>query len=311
VLYINFEIPRAFIKQRLQIIAAKTSQPIPENLHIWTLRGQSMDFDTLLQAVQDQIKTHPYTLIILDPIYKLMVGSSENTGSGAGILCHNIERLAESTGAAVIYAHHFTKGNAARKKAIDRMSGSGVFARDADTIITMTEHQEEGCYAVEMTLRNLPPQDSFVVKWDYPVMVSREDLNPADLKENERDQSLNDLEPLLKLLDEKALTVGDWEKAAKNEGYSRATFYRMKKKLELEKRVQFNQKDKTCSREPEEKAQVEGSVPNHNETGETFETGETIETFETTEAADGNKLVGGQIIKPSAAIDHPVNEKQN
>jgi hypothetical protein len=40
---------------------------------------------------------------------------------------------------------------------MDRMSGSGVFARDADTILTLTEHEVEGCFAVEMNLRNLPP----------------------------------------------------------------------------------------------------------------------------------------------------------
>ena len=93
-----------------------------------------------------------------------------------------IERLEERTGAAVLYAHHFTKGNAANKKAIDRMSGSGVFARDADTIITLTEHVEDGCYVLETTLRNFPPQPPFVIQWEFPIFVERPDLDPADLK---------------------------------------------------------------------------------------------------------------------------------
>jgi len=31
-------------------------------------------------------------------------------------------------------------------------------------------------------LRNFPDQSSFVVQFDYPVMVEREDLDPEDLK---------------------------------------------------------------------------------------------------------------------------------
>jgi hypothetical protein len=81
--------------------------------------------------------------------------------------------------------HHFTKGNASRKKPIDRMSGSGVFARDADTIITLTEHVEDGCYTLETTLRNFPPQAPFVVEWQFPLMVERPDLDPADFKGSE------------------------------------------------------------------------------------------------------------------------------
>src|SRR5208337_2754717 len=101
------------------------------------------------------------------PIYKLMAGRSENMAGGVGALVQQIDRLVEKTGAAVVYAHHYTKGNAAKKKTIDRMSGSGVFARDADTIITLTEHEEEGCYVLETTLRNLAPQPPFVVQWRY------------------------------------------------------------------------------------------------------------------------------------------------
>jgi hypothetical protein len=121
-----------------------------------------------------------------------------------------------------------------------RVSGSGVFARDADTIITLTEHEEEGCYAVEMTLRNLPPQPAFVVEWDFPVMVERRDLDPADLKRTD-DVQEDDLEPLVELLDEKPLTTGEWQAAAERDGYSRATFYRMKQKLVAAKRVTTDQ----------------------------------------------------------------------
>ena len=40
--------------------------------------------------------------------------------------------VAVQTGAAIALVHHFAKGNATRKRAQDRLSGNGVFARDPD-----------------------------------------------------------------------------------------------------------------------------------------------------------------------------------
>lgn len=249
VLFINFEIHRAFIQQRLRTLTTGKGLADLSHLSVWTLRGQAADFDTLLDEITARIQNERYSLIILDPLYKLMIGRSENTADGVNSLCQSIERLVAETGAAVMYAHHYTKGNASKKKAMDRMSGSGVFARDADTIITLTEHQEEGCYAVETALRNLPPQPSFVVQWTYPVMVERPDLDPADLKGVSGDHAQNDdLEFVLGLLDDGPLTTADWQKAAEVEGYSRATFFRKKQGLETGNRVAFDPETKTWTR---------------------------------------------------------------
>ena len=183
VLFVNLEIHRAFLKQRLQMAVDRKGLSNIDNLDIWTLRGQSADVESLLESLIDQAEDGAYDLIILDPIYKLMIGRTENSSSGVGVLCHHIEQIMVKTGAAVVFAHHFTKGNQSGKKAMDRMSGSGVFARDADTIITLTEHaKEEDCYNVEMSLRNQPPQVSFVVEWKFPLMLERTDLQP-DLDE--------------------------------------------------------------------------------------------------------------------------------
>jgi|ERR1035438_1495155 hypothetical protein len=74
-----------------------------DNLHIWTLRGASANPEELLERIIDETRADHYALIMLDPIYKLMVGRSENMAGGVGALCHNVERLVEQTGAAVIY----------------------------------------------------------------------------------------------------------------------------------------------------------------------------------------------------------------
>ena len=69
--------------------------------------------------------------------------------------------------AAIVIAHHFAKGDSTVKNAIDRMSGAGAWARDPDSLVVMTPHEEDGCFTVSTTVRNLPQVDEFVVEWVY------------------------------------------------------------------------------------------------------------------------------------------------
>lgn len=245
-LKVNFEIRPEFMADRIEVIQKHGNHSDLGDLHVWNLRGVTVDFEQLTEAIIERARTENYSIIILDPIYKTMVGRSENSASTVGILCKQIDRIIEATGAAVIFAHHYTKGNAAKKNQMDRMSGSGVFARDADSIVTLTEHQQKNCYVVEMTLRNLAPQPPFVVEWQFPVMVERPDLSPMDLKTEEAVDE-DDYEPLVCLLDESPLTVAEWMESAMEIGYSRASFFRDKAVLVQQKRVQVSE-DKFWSR---------------------------------------------------------------
>lgn len=244
VLFINFEIQPAFIRDRLTAVMKRRGLNDAGDLHFWNLRGKTADFEALAWNIIKQVEGKGYALIVLDPIYKAMTGRSENMAGGVGALCDQIERIVEKSGAAVVYSHHFTKGNAAKKKSIDRMSGSGVFARDADTIITLTEHEEPDCYTAEMTLRNLPPQSPFVIQWDFPVMVERPDLDPARLRGAD-DAAIEKVQPMLELLLEKPLTTAEWEDAAKLIGYSRPTFFRYKAQLKNDGHLKFYVNNKT------------------------------------------------------------------
>ena len=76
-------------------------------------------------------------------------------------------------GAAVAFGAHFAKGNAAGKEHLDRVSGSGVWARDPDAIITATRHEEDDAFAVEMTLRNFAP-----VEQDITALAPRQVRTP-------------------------------------------------------------------------------------------------------------------------------------
>jgi hypothetical protein len=243
VLFLNFEIPSPFISQRVQTLVEHRQLETPAHLDLWNLRGKTADFGALVQQILKKAEENDYAMIILDPVYKLMVGKSESMAGGVGALCHQLERIAERSGAAVVYAHHFTKGKQKQKKAIDRLSGSGVFGRDADSIILFTDHKEPNCFTVEMVLRNLPPQESFVVEWAYPIMVEREDLEPEgdDGEDDARSRQL------LGLLLGRPMTTGEWEAEALLHGIPHASFFRTKGELKDGGHISLNTLDETWS----------------------------------------------------------------
>jgi len=157
-------------------------------------------------------------------------------------LVNEFEMLAVRSGAAVMFGAHYPKGNQAGKDAIDRIAGSGVFARDPDTILTFTYQEEDQpnnrCFSVELTLRNHPPKEEFAVRWQYPVFIVDDNLDPTRLKQTGGRPHAATQEKLLALLDDKALKPADWEKAAFDKlKLSRRTYFRMKAELVKQKKV--------------------------------------------------------------------------
>ena len=72
------------------------------------------------------------------PLYKVITGD-ENTASDMAHFMNQFDKLAEALGCSVICCHHHSKGPQADKRVADRASGSGVFARDTDALLDMTE----------------------------------------------------------------------------------------------------------------------------------------------------------------------------
>lgn len=204
-------------------------------LHVWNLRGHILDWAKL----QQQIQSGTYVLIILDPIYKLLLGRDENRAGDIASLLNELEVLAVRSGAAVAFGAHYSKGNQAQKESIDRIGGSGVFGRDPDTILNFTRHEEQDCFTVEMTLRNHPPQNPFVVRWEYPLFIVDSVLDPNRLKQAGGRPRLATQTQILDLLDEKPLKAVEWQKRAREEfGIAPSTFWETKRELQEGGRVQ-------------------------------------------------------------------------
>lgn len=250
VLLINLEIPRAFIKQRLREVIRAKQKDNPDvgislnNLDIWTLRGYASPLSVLAPKLYERIRNTQYGLIIIDPIYKTMVGEEENSTAVIGEMCNQVEQISMLTGAAVVYAAHYSKGNKSATDAIDRISGSGVYGRDADSIICMTALNTPDAYSVDLILRNLPEQPSFAIAWKFPLMDMRADLDPGDLKKVGGRKSDYDDNDVLDLLSKTGLTTTEWQELANEElGMSKSTFIRVKKRLEKSKQTFKNVSD--------------------------------------------------------------------
>lgn len=183
----NFELPEFAIHHRLKVIAAARGITIPPDaLTVWNLRGYSAPYETLLPTLAERISGADFGLIILDPSYKMLGGADENSARDIALLCNGLERFSIQTGAAICFTSHFAKGNASGKDAQDRISGSGVFARDPDAIVTLTALETPDAYAVEAILRTMPPVEPLAIRWEYPVFTVADELDPADLKQPKR-----------------------------------------------------------------------------------------------------------------------------
>ena len=88
-----------------------------------------------------------------------------------------------------------------------------VFARDPDTIITMTNHEEIDALTAEFTVRNLPPVEPFVVQWSGNWLFKRCRLDPAKLKDTKLKPKYTD-EQILSALAGTELTLRGWAEAA-------------------------------------------------------------------------------------------------
>ena len=137
VLYVNLEIDRPSFRKRIVDIYKALGVKTKHQFDVWNLRGKAMPMDKLAPKIIRKNQTAHYDAIIVDPIYKTITGD-ENNASDMAAFCNQFDKIAES-GASVIYCHHHSKGAQGGKKAIDRASGSGVFARDPDAQLDMIE----------------------------------------------------------------------------------------------------------------------------------------------------------------------------
>ena len=142
VLYINLEVEEASLFYRFKAMYKALGIPISEeggnNIIPWNLRGHAAPMDKLAPKIIRRCRnTGPYKAIVIDPLYKVQQGD-ENSAEAICSFTNALDKIAHETGAAIIYDHHHPKGTAGERKVIDRGAGSGVFVRDADALVDIS-----------------------------------------------------------------------------------------------------------------------------------------------------------------------------
>lgn len=211
VMYINLELDEASCYHRFADIYHKLdiTPKHSSDLSVWNLRGRAVPMDKLTPFLINRIKDKDYSAIILDPIYKVITGD-ENNATDMSLFCSYFDKVASDTGASLIYCHHHSKGAANKYgNAMDRASGSGVFARDPDAILDLTQLDLKGVnldsyhkavpdssddltgWVMDGTLREFPPMDEVRIWFDWP--IHRVDewnlLANAKTESNEKNQN--------------------------------------------------------------------------------------------------------------------------
>ena len=203
VLYLNMELDEASFDARMKRVyqAIGKDRIHPENIDIVHLRGRTEALEKLIPQILRTVSAKQYAAIVLDPTYKLGIGD-ENAAEQVSRFCNAIDKLA-NTGASVIYAHHHSKGAQGAKSSMDRASGSGVFARDADALLDMiqlripeeraeevkTEYGETvTAWRMDATLREFPRLEPVGLFFSYPLheVDAGGILDDANLEESER-----------------------------------------------------------------------------------------------------------------------------
>jgi len=237
VLYLNLEVPAFVAEKRIRELAAHRQIDPPASLFLWNLRGATVRLDDIERELPRRIAKDGVGLVVVDPHYKVSAcsGYEENSNDGQGELLARLEAIAAKSGAALAICHHFAKGSAGDKNAIDRASGGGVFARWPDAFLAMTPHEEEDAMTLEFVLRSFAPVRPCVVRWKFPAWIRDDSLDPAKLKRAGRNDEHPTTDALAKLKD--GMTASEWREAV---GWSETTFRRKREAMLKAKQVRFS-----------------------------------------------------------------------
>jgi len=237
VIYLNLELQPFAMEKRVREIASAMHIDCPTAFHIVNLRGTLVNIGVVEAQLHRLLTRLDPGLVIIDPHYKISAASGvdENSNDAQGLLLYRLENTICKRGAALMIAHHFSKGDKSQTKAMDRAAGGGALARWPDVIMTLTEHEDEGCCVAEFSLRNFAPIPAFVLRWEYPVWHLAEGADATKLKKAGR-PAKNPAEALLALIPHNGITRGELLKLVKDK-WSQPSLYKAVKKLIDDKKV--------------------------------------------------------------------------
>jgi hypothetical protein len=230
VLYVNLELKKKTFQFRIQTIAKALGITVePEWFYHLPLRGEiaGLSVCLIVERIIAVAKDKRAEVCIIDPQYKMNVEGEENNSRDQTLLLNQIDRITTEANCTVILNDHFSKGNQSEKDPLDALRGSSAKGGDVDGAMILRKHDEPDCFSVDVIHRELPPVKPFVIGWEFPLMVLREDLDPANMKtvSGGRSKQYDELKLLRAIEDtskDKPISVSEWAARTK---VNRSTLY--------------------------------------------------------------------------------------
>nr|UWH96889.1 MAG: DnaB-like helicase C terminal domain [Bacteriophage sp.] len=190
VMYVNLELDKASCLHRFFDVYKALGIPSDHirSIDIWNLRGHSVPMDKLAPPLIRRASKKDFIAIVIDPIYKVITGD-ENSADQMAHFCNQFDKVCTELGCAVIYCHHHSKGAQGGKRSMDRASGSGVFARDPDALLDLTElevsdtliNQQQDKLTCEIAL-------NWLKRFNKDMLLTQDDLvTPSKILDAARD----------------------------------------------------------------------------------------------------------------------------
>lgn len=139
---------------------------------------------------------------------------------------NTLTHIAETTGAAVIFVHHHSKGNQGNKRSLERASGAGAWGRFPDSVLDITlQGERDKLFRMSFTLRDFEAPDDFLSRRIVPgPRWDRSEIRPEELdadieaaKQSKKEEEAEDLCKKVADLVRNGEKVNntEWEKRAK------------------------------------------------------------------------------------------------
>lgn len=194
VMYVNLELDKASCLHRFFDVYKALGIPSDHirSIDIWNLRGHSVPMDKLAPPLIRRASKKDFIAIVIDPIYKVITGD-ENSADQMAHFCNQFDKVCTELGCAVIYCHHHSKGAQGGKRSMDRASGSGVFARDPDALLDLTElevsdtliNQQQDKLTCDIAL-------GWLKRFNKDMLLTQDDLvTPSKILDAARDNLMN------------------------------------------------------------------------------------------------------------------------
>jgi hypothetical protein len=230
VIHLDFESHSASLRNRFELIRDSYGKGDFANLYVVTLRERDDYFMAGdIEGLSVELADLRPELFSLDPIYQLLGGKNESDPGVVTQLLRSFLRLGLSLEMAICLIQHFTKGDASEKESQDRFSGTAVWSRFPDALVTFTDNEDEDCFGVEFTLRDFAPLQSRGVRWKFPRFHCDSSVDPERLKKPQGGRpKLNTAEQLAGLIhgDEEISYTDLLRRAQKICGMKKVTFDR-------------------------------------------------------------------------------------